>query len=138
MINKTIQNLDGTLSKMSRSFQSCICTFGRIRGQRRNKVERIPGFFHHSDKNCIFNFVIIKLLFIGLGQYKPEFRGFRSYEWYNGHTGISDDGKPYGNRLIFKHYGQDILTPCPSPQSTPTGNWTIDIGGNPDVMDVCK
>ena len=72
-----------------------------------------------------------------MGQYKPEFRGFRSYEWYNGHTGITHDGKSYGNRLIFKHSGPDVLTPCPTPKNNPNGNWTIDIGGDHD-MDVCK
>ena len=42
MINKTINNLDLTLSKMSKSFQSCVCRFGKrkVNGRR----EQIPGF----------------------------------------------------------------------------------------------
>ena len=41
-INKTINNLDLTLSMMSKSFQSCTCRFGKrkVKGRR----EQIPGF----------------------------------------------------------------------------------------------
>ena len=120
------------------AFSLAFAHLEKLEGDDEIKWKEFQVFSIIPIKIVLINFVMIKLLFIGLGQYKPEFRGFRSYEWHNGHTGISDGGKPYGNRLIFKHYGQDILTPCPSPQSTPNGNWTIDIGGNPDVMDVRK
>ena len=73
---------------------------------------------------------------LGLGNYKPEFRGFRRYEWFNAKVS-SHNGKPYGNRLTFEHSGPDALTACPSPQKNP-GKWTIDIGHDPSIMDVSK
>ena len=71
-----------------------------------------------------------------MGNYKPEFRGIRRYEWYNG-TGTLRNGKPYGNRLTFKHSGPDVLTECPSPKNNP-GDWTINIFWHPLIADVSK
>ena len=73
---------------------------------------------------------------LGLGNYKPEFRGFRRYEWFNAKVS-SHNGKPYGNRLTFEHSGPDALTACPSPKKNP-GKWTIDIGRDPSIMDVSR
>ena len=42
MINKTINNLDLTLSKMSKSFQSCVCRF--VKRKVYGRHEWIPGF----------------------------------------------------------------------------------------------
>ena len=71
---------------------------------------------------------------LGLGNYKPEFRGFRRYEWFKA---MVRNGKPYGNRLTFEHSGPDALTACPSPQKNP-GKWNINIGRVPYRMDVSK
>ena len=71
-----------------------------------------------------------------MGNYKPEFRGFRRYEWFNAKVS-SQWNLPYGNRLTFEHSGPDALTACPSPKKNP-GKWTIDIGRDPSIMDVSR
>ena len=70
-----------------------------------------------------------------MGNYKPEFRGFRRYEWFN-ETGTSRKG-PYGNQLTFEHSGPDVLTVCPTPKKNP-GKWTINIGRDPSWRDVSR